>query len=913
VCGTRRTTADGKVIEGEEIIMKRRNWLLTGALILAVALALVGPMVTGAARAQTAEPTSRLRFLHAVAGGPNVDVYFDGALIVPALGYGEVTPHLNLPAGDHQVALRAQGSAPDAAALIEVTVPLVADLAFTVVAQGTPDGIQAAFYEDILDELEPGQARLTAINAVPDAPPLDIVTTVNAPLLQGVNYGVQFGTVNIGTGIQELVVVPAGGAVASAVAEIGEISLESGALYTFVVLGRLEGSPSPSVQVVKTPLNLQAGGARLRVAHGSPDVGPVDVYMDDLLMAPALGLGAMTVHMPVPAGDHTLSVRPAGAAAADPALLSADVSLPEAGSALTAVITGSASDDSLALEAMPDDLAGMASDQARLAVINAVPDAQVSVSLAGAATVLASDVASGDMAAGVDFEPGRDMLNVQVETADETVDLVLPEMPLVGGVYYSVLVYGGVADAPLDASVGETVVAAGPMSVPGASEAVVAVPVETPPPAEVEATPAAVETEVTPLPETEIVQETPAPEVTEEPAEPAEPTPEQPIDTELVIEPTPVPGEAPAVAPPPAPTQAPPVPVAYVQLDPGANLQCRQYPSATAFSLGLIPANTVLRVLGRPGEPIVPDTGEPTPEPTPVIEDMLDMWLFVQWDQETGGYITCWVAAQYLRVEFAGRLLDTLEELFELPEVPFNQPGEAVDTTARPPTPLYNAILATVNLDPGVSLQVRRLPATTAEALDRAPAGTQLEALGYIEAPSEGLVGQPVDPNWIRVRYIKENQAATVGWVSAQYVTLSQLGRSLDITALPRLEEAEPGYYESPGVQPQIPIEQQAVLGLVVLDPGANLNLRDRPTADARVLVGIPSGSVIELIGRNFDGSWVRVRYNSQGVELEGWVASQYLTITRGGQAYDVMALPDVGEPALPAATPTPTLEPAQG
>lgn len=900
--------------------MKRRNWLLTGALALAALLALLGPLAGGAADAQTAEPGARLRFLHAVSGGPSVDVYLDGARVVPSLAYGEMTPHVQVPAGEHQVALRPADSDPTSAALVEVTVPLAADLAFTVVAQGTPDAVQAALYEDILDEIAPGLARLTAINAVPDAPGLDVLTTAGGPLLQGVNYSTQFGSVNIGTGVQDLVIVPAGGAVDSALVEIGEIALEHGALYTFVVMGTLGGAEAPWVQVIKTPLNVQADGARLRVANASPDSGPVDIYLDDVLIAPALELGAMTVHMPLPLGEYTLSARPAGSAAADEALISADVALGEAGSAQTVVLTGESADGSLALQSAPDTLAGVTPEQAQIAVINAVPGADVSVTLASDQTALASAVAPGASAT-LSVEPQREALRVQVSGEGDPVEVTLPEMPLVGGVYTTVLVYGGGAsEAPLAASVGETAVAVGLTSFPGGSaEAVAAAPAATPEAEEAvtEEAPAAEETQ-----ETELVPDEPAAEATPAPEEPAA-QPTQPVDTELVLEPTPAEGEAPQepAAQPPAPTQAPPVPTAFVQLDPGANLQCRQYPSATAFSLGLIPANTQLRVLGRPGEPIVPDTGEATPEPTPVIEDIPDMWLLTEWTQPEGGYITCWVNAQYLRVEFAGRLLDTLEELMELPEVPFNQPGEAVDTTARPPTPIYNAILATVNLDPGVSLQVRRMPATNAEALDRAPAGTQLEALGYIEAPSEGLVGQPVDPNWIRVRYIKENQAATVGWVSAQYVTLSQLGRALDLSALPLLEEAEPGFYETPGVQPVIPIEQQAVIGFVTLDPGANLNLRDRPTQDARVVVGIPSGSTVELLGRNFDGTWVRVTYSSQGITLEGWVATQYLTVTRGGQAYDVMELPDVGEapvevtPAegVPAETPTPTLEPAQG
>ena len=496
---------------------------------------------------------------------------------------------------------------------------------------------------------------------------------------------------------------------------------------------------------------------------------------------------------------------------------------------------------------------------------------------------------------------------MQVAGEGDPVDVTVPEMPLVGGVYYTVLVYGGGAsEAPVQASVGDTPVSVGMTSAPGSSAEVVAA-VTTPEPTVVEE----VVTEEAPVAEetqdSEVVPDEPTAEET--PAESGvEPT--EPVDTELVLEPTPEEGVAPQepAAQPPAPTQAPAVPVAFVQLDPGANLQCRQYPASTAFSLGLIPANTQLRVLGRPGEPIVPDTGEatpeptpvPTPEPTPVIEDIPDMWLLTEWTQPEGGYITCWVNAQYLRVEFSGRLLDTIEELMELPEVPFNQPGEAVNTSVAPPTPLYDATLATVELDPGVSLQLRRLPQTNAESLDLVPAGAQLEVLGYIEAPSEGMVGQPVNPNWLRVRYLKEDGSATIGWVSAQYISLSRQGRTVELAEIPLLEEAEAGFYEAPGQQPpQVPADQQNVTGVVILNPGANLNLRDRPDANAFVLSAIPSGAVLTINGRNVDATWVQVTYETDTGLMQGWVASQYLTITRGGQAVDLMTLPEI--PLAPA------------
>ena len=219
--------------------MNRQKWILTGLLLLAVLLALVGPLHSGTAQAQAS--LSRIRFLHAVPGAPEVDVYLDGTLVAARLSFGSVTPHLALSSGDHQVALRLAGQEPATPALIEVPVPLVPNLAYMVVAQGTPDTVQAALYEDILDELAPGMARLTAVNAIADAPALDVLTTAGGPLLQGVSYGVQFGTVNIGAGLQDLVFVPAGGSVDGAVTAFGKVPLVSGMLYTFVALGTIEG------------------------------------------------------------------------------------------------------------------------------------------------------------------------------------------------------------------------------------------------------------------------------------------------------------------------------------------------------------------------------------------------------------------------------------------------------------------------------------------------------------------------------------------------------------------------------------------------------------------------------------------------------------------------------------------------
>ncbi len=858
--------------------MNRRKWILTGLLLAAVLVALVGPAHRSA---QAQEATARVRFLHAVPGGPNVDVYLDGAVVASNLAYGDVTPHINVAGGDHQVALRQTGAGPDAPVLIEVPVPLVPSLAFTVIAQGAPGAIEAALYEDILDEIGVGMARLTAINAIADAPPLDVVTSEGGPLLQGVNYGTQFGTVNIGTGTQNLVVVPAGGAVEGAITTLGDVPLRSGMLYTFVMLGTLEGDVAPSAMVLATPVNGGADSVHVQVAHGSPDVPAVDVYANDTLIVPSLAFGTATGHIALPAGAYTLALRSAGTPAADTAVLTADVEFSTAVPVVTVVALGQMADETLALQVFPDDVATVTPDMARIAVINAVPDSEVTVGLSDpSSTVLASTLDSSLMGRVVDVAAGEYMLTVSIQGIDNPVDLVVPSETYNGGMFYAVLVFGGGAGSvPYDARVTGTELNVTTASLPAAPVAVAAAPaVEV-----TEAAPVVEATEAVSVPTEEVpavTEEAPAPQETELVAQPS-------TGSELVAQAT----EEVTQPPQPIVPQGQ-QPVAYVELNPGANLQCRELPGSEKRSLGLIPSGTTLTVLGRTGEPLVPETGNVTPEPTPVVESIEDLWLSVLWEPESGGYLRCWVAAEFLRVEWKGKLLNDLDELLELPEVPFNEPGEAVNTDVTPPTPLFDAVIATVELEPGVSLQLRRFPQTDAESLDLVPARAQLEVLGYAESPSEGLIGQPTDVNWLYVRYRKENGGATIGWVSAEYVSLSKLGHPVELTDLVVVDTTEGGYYEAPGQAPQIPIEQQEVVGVVNLNPGANLNLRDRPSADARVVVGIPTGDSMILNGRNGDGTWVQVTYESDAGKLEGWVASQYLLVTRGGQTYDIKDLP---------------------
>ncbi len=54
--------------------------------------------------------------------------------------------------------------------------------------------------------------------------------------------------------------------------------------------------------------------------------------------------------------------------------------------------------------------------------------------------------------------------------------------------------------------------------------------------------------------------------------------------------------------------------------------------------------------------------------------------------------------------------------------------------------------------------------------------------------------------------------------------------------------------------------------------PDYTLNLRTAPTTAADVLVQVPSGGALPVVGRSADAQWLKVRYNG----LDGWVALGY-------------------------------------
>ena len=730
--------------------------------------------------------------------------------------------------------------------------------ALTLVANSTTS-LDFVVYEDNLDPLRLGQARLTVIHAIADGPTVDLVLADGQPALPGLNYNQPAGTLDVPSMLYDFVAVPEGESVEAAITEPIDAALNSGTSYTLLLYGTADES---RVLWLAAPVTPDPDNGFLRLAHGVIEGSAVDGYLNDTLIAPSLEFGAnATEYMAVPAGDYELSLRPAGS---DESIGEAEVSV-DSGGYVTVVALGSP--DSVSVSVFDDTISAINENSSVFRLINATSnDADASLQL-GDSSVLIESVAPGETGEAV-VQPGTEGVKAVVGDAEfELIDQVY------GGLYLNVLAVDG--SDPQAILLSPVSVAQSIASAPGAAEVA-----------------AAPSSEVVSAPESEVVAQVPTA-----------------TSAEVVPAPTEEPQVVPAAVTPP-PAAAPAGPTARVVLDPGANLQLRQYPSSDALSLGLAPSGTILLVNGRQGAPALLEGVTPPPEATEFVDpatlvpedgDLIpeETWLHVTYNTPDGGAIDAWVNALYLdlRDEDGNRM-----RLADLPTVPENQPGEARATDITPPPIPEDRVVARVfNLDTGVNLNIRRTPATGGEVLERVPNGTLMEFLGLKESG-----------DWVFVRYSPAGGGSVTGWVNATYVEFMYNDRLITLEELEAREllvitlddergevRGDVGAVVLPTVDPL----RDAIVAEVTIDPGANLHLRRNPNSNAESLSLIPSGTLLIVGGRTGEGDWLQVEFEG----VQGWVSSAYVRLTFNSAPFDLTNVPAVTTP-VPT---TPTEAPA--
>lgn len=91
--------------------------------------------------------------------------------------------------------------------------------------------------------------------------------------------------------------------------------------------------------------------------------------------------------------------------------------------------------------------------------------------------------------------------------------------------------------------------------------------------------------------------------------------------------------------------------------------------------------------------------------------------------------------------------------------------------------------------------------------------------------------------------------------------------------------------------------QDRLYLGTITVIGGAPVaNVRSLPSNGASITHQLENGLQVEVLGRNFDGTWVKIRYTRPGVSIpqDGWIFAPLVRVTRLGDPVNVLTLPSV-------------------
>lgn len=821
-----------------------------------------------------AQDTGRIRFVHVVPGVAPIDVYINGTLSVSNLAYAEATTYLSAPVGNHSVSVTLAG---ESTPLWSQDITVTADFGTTFFA-ASPDAPQFESYFENLNALAAGTGRLRIVHAVAGGPAVNVALAESVELggqLQAaglviapqVEYGISFGDFDLPVGTYVFDVLAGPNILLPAL----RVPLTTTTSHVALVYGTVD---DPQVLMLTMPTDAAVGTGFVRVAHGATAAPAVDVYLSDVLVIPELSPQSVTEHIPVAAGEYTLTIRVAGTedeVISGPFIVNTDeaqtvIALPDGAGGVTA-------------NSFVDDLSGITESQALVSVINAVNNSQVSVVLDDG-TNLVTQVAFGEASKAQAVDPAQGQLGLNLTVGDTTGDLPGPVTTLYGGVYYNIIAVEGEAFQPPQLIVAPTTLLQGVASAPGSGALVVAA---------------------------EPTADTSASEIVA-----VEPT----IAVVEVVQPT-------ATVALPADDTV----IGRVIIDPSRNLQLRNLPDENALSLGLAPSGSILIVNGREGRPAALAEGAAPPaaaatfvDPAAELSELEDIlpeltWLYVTYETPDGGAINAWVRADFLDVRDSA---NEIQRLASLPTVPNNQPGQSSGTELTPPPAQEDRVNAIVfNLNPDVSLNIRRTPTVNGEVLERLPNGTILSFGGLLAPLDATVLFIPSEVDWVFIEYAPPEGGAITGWVSTLYVRYEFNGETvtvddleerdlLDLISGDRIGEITGGAEQAP--LPTVDPLRDEYVAEVQLASTANLQFRISPSETSESLNLIPSGTQLIIDSRTGDGLWLKTTFEGE----VGWINSQFVRLTFNNELVivaDIPVEPGTGLP-VPTAIPTSTLEP---
>ncbi|SDJ46683.1 DUF4397 domain-containing protein [Salimicrobium halophilum] len=128
-----------------------------------------------------------VRIAHASPDAPAVDVYVNGEAVVEGAAFKDATDYLNLPAGDHEVAIYPADANGEGDPVISTTLTIEAGMAYTVAAVGMLENLALEVATDSM-EVSDGMTKVRVGHLSPDAPTVDVGLIGGDALFSGASF-----------------------------------------------------------------------------------------------------------------------------------------------------------------------------------------------------------------------------------------------------------------------------------------------------------------------------------------------------------------------------------------------------------------------------------------------------------------------------------------------------------------------------------------------------------------------------------------------------------------------------------------------------------------------------------------------------------------------------------------------------
>lgn len=267
---------------------------------------------TAKPQAQTV-PLAQLRIINASPDAPPLDVYVNGELVSRRVAYGAVTGYNMVKPGDARIQMvRAFRSLDRAPAIIDTTVKLDREKAYTVAASGMMAQIKPVLFNDDFDGPGKGKARLRLVHLSPGTPAVDVTgepagSSQSNQLVKNLANGKASPYVNVDAGEWNFNIQATG--TTTSLLQLEERPVPEGQTVSVFLIGVTSGRPK--LETISA-IDGSATPSQVRVLHASPDAPAVDVYFDGNLQVKDAKYKDISNYLDLLPGEYRVQIVPAG-------------------------------------------------------------------------------------------------------------------------------------------------------------------------------------------------------------------------------------------------------------------------------------------------------------------------------------------------------------------------------------------------------------------------------------------------------------------------------------------------------------------------------------------------------------------------------------------------------------------------